>query len=514
MAARTRSLPYHEPDLVTILVHASFLLLLHVAHAALDKVLYCGLLGQLVIGMAWGPPGAKWLTASVEEAVVQLGYLGLLLLVYQGGLHTSFPSLKANLLLSAGVALTGICLPIALSYTLQGLLHATPIQAFAAGAALCSTSLGTTFAVLDASRLSASRLGVVLTSAAMMDDVVGLVMVQVISNLGGDHFSWVTAVRPILVSIAFAAMTPVVCLLLVKPITARLNRYRDAHPKSGLARILCKSSTAFVNHTLILLALVAGATYAGTSNLFAAYIAGASISWWDSEVPHVVVREMVDVTSCGTCIYEHYYHAAVSRMLQPFFFASIGFSIPLTNMFKGSIVWRGIVYTLLMAFGKLTCGLWLVRLSLRWGTRGSRVKSLLSRGPVMSIPHLWGKSAKRSPQEVATATAPAAAPGPSHGSQRTCCRPPKPFSLHPPLILGLAMCARGEIGFLISGVAEATGVFSSSSEASNEPSDLFLVVTWAIMLCTVMGPLGVGLSVRRVKKLQGGSGRDVLGVWG
>lgn len=53
------------------------------------------------------------------------------------------------------------------------LANATPLQAFAAGAALCSTSLGTTFTVMQTSGLSATRMGVVLTSAAMMDDVVG-----------------------------------------------------------------------------------------------------------------------------------------------------------------------------------------------------------------------------------------------------------------------------------------------------------------------------------------------------
>jgi hypothetical protein len=78
------SLPYHEPGIVTILVQTSFLLLLNIVNAALDKVLYCGLLGQVLIGIAWGTPGAKWLSVSVEETIVQLGYLGLILLVYEG----------------------------------------------------------------------------------------------------------------------------------------------------------------------------------------------------------------------------------------------------------------------------------------------------------------------------------------------------------------------------------------------------------------------------------------------
>jgi hypothetical protein len=80
----TASLPYHEPGIVTILIQASFLLLMNVGNVVLDHSLYCGLLGQVFLGVAWGTPGAKWLGTEVEEVIVQLGYLGLLLLVYEG----------------------------------------------------------------------------------------------------------------------------------------------------------------------------------------------------------------------------------------------------------------------------------------------------------------------------------------------------------------------------------------------------------------------------------------------
>lgn len=76
------------------------------------------------------------------------------------------------------------------------------------------------------------------------------------------------------------------------------------------------------------------------------------------------------------------------------------------------------------------------------------------------------------------------------------------------------MVARGEIGFLISSLAESNGIFSSGG---NE--QVFLIVTWAIVLCTLIGPVCVGLLVRRVKTLERervgrGDGRYVLGVWG
>lgn len=78
------SLPYHEPGIVTILTQSSFLVILNLINVIVDNTLYCGLLGQIFIGVAWGTPGGKWLGESTEEAIVQLGYLGLILLVYEG----------------------------------------------------------------------------------------------------------------------------------------------------------------------------------------------------------------------------------------------------------------------------------------------------------------------------------------------------------------------------------------------------------------------------------------------
>jgi Kef-type K+ transport system membrane component KefB len=83
-SADAPSLPYHEPGIEIILIQTSFLLLLNVVNAALDRFLYCGLLGQVLVGIAWGTPGAKWLSTNMEETIVQLGYLGLILLVFEG----------------------------------------------------------------------------------------------------------------------------------------------------------------------------------------------------------------------------------------------------------------------------------------------------------------------------------------------------------------------------------------------------------------------------------------------
>ncbi|OJK02382.1 hypothetical protein ASPACDRAFT_41206 [Aspergillus aculeatus ATCC 16872] len=600
MSSTETAFAYEEPSVHIILNQSGFLLVLNLVNVCLDKLLYCGLIGQLFIGILWGTPGAKWLSDDAETVIQQLGYLGLILLVYEGGLSTSLSSLRANLFLSVAVALTGIATPMALSFILMELVSATPLQAFAAGAALSATSLGTTFTILSTTDLVKTRLGVVTTSAAMLDDVVGLVMVQIITNLGGgggDSFSAVTVIRPIFVSLAFGVGVVLVCRYGVTPTLRVLFLHRDKFPNA-----LKTVQFAFLAYTCLLVGLVAGATYAGTSSLFAAYLAGVSATWisdffeQSSAAEHHTClgstagyelrtqnasqerassqgsvtserdgqgnpSQSGDMTSScaeyptGSLIYERYYAEPAKRILIPLFFASIGFAVPITEMFKGDIVWRGVIYAILMFLGKVVTGTWLVRFT--FGPVSSLVRTLTAffsyvklvcaRSPQAKTAKVKNKTAKkekarsRDSNTVATdqstdkvagsgtsasngnnssqgASASSTArdhPGPERASSSSSL-PPKPKSLYPSSILGLAMVARGEVGYLIASLAESKGIFGQGPTGGS--SDTYLVVVWAISICTLLGPICVGTLVRRVKTLQqqrtNSGGPDPLGVWG
>lgn len=80
----TSYLPYREPEITTILIQSTLLLALNITNTICDKLLFCGLLAQVFIGVAWGTPGAGWLDRDTESVVMKLGYLGLVLLVYEG----------------------------------------------------------------------------------------------------------------------------------------------------------------------------------------------------------------------------------------------------------------------------------------------------------------------------------------------------------------------------------------------------------------------------------------------
>lgn len=465
-----------------------------------------------------------------------------------GGLSTSLAPLLSNLPLSIAVAATGIILPICLSFLLIPIVPSTtPLQAFAAGAALSATSLGTTFSILASSGFVQTRLGTVLTSAAMMDDVVGLVMIQVVAELGSSAVSGATVGRPVGASVGLLIFVILGCRWVIGPIYRRFYSDTGKVNSGNLERVFSRVNVSggqrlFLVHSGILLSMVTGASYMGTSVLFAAFLAGAAVSWWDKIDPSpyrvgtpasgtpspVSIQESANATSVqdedlwtGARVYEHYFAPSAQRILVPFFFASIGFSIPITQLFNPVILWRGLVYALLMAFGKFMTGLWLLRFSTPRFVVGPLEKLRLMKKLGWSSTSAPAQVSTTSDKQPTVASASASAEA---RSQTTVEPPQKPRSLYPPAILGLAMIARGEIGFLISSVAEARGIFSppsaQSSEHGMESSELYLIVIWATVLCTVLGPVAVGLCVRRVKALErervekGDAGIGVLGAWG
>jgi len=189
------------------------------------------------------------------------------------------------------------------------------------------------------------------------------------------------------------------------------------------------------------------------------------------------------------------------------------------------------VYALLMMVAKLLTGIWLLRFAISLPPipeAMSRKLRILRKQ--LALRRFSGARADDSSSNTTTIinsdiqpTATPVSTSPPEPSSLPKRRPSKPRSLYPSAILGLAMVARGEIGFLIASVAESEGIFSAEiREMEGGSSDLYLYVIWATVTCTILGPVAVGVLVKRVKTLEeerkgaaGGTGRTgVLGVWG
>lgn len=83
------SFQYHEPSTTTALILVSFLYLLNVFGWLAQVLLSCGLLGQILLGIIYGTPLAGILPQSLEESLVGIGYVGLLLIIFEGELSAA-----------------------------------------------------------------------------------------------------------------------------------------------------------------------------------------------------------------------------------------------------------------------------------------------------------------------------------------------------------------------------------------------------------------------------------------
>lgn len=257
----------------------------------------------------------------------------------KGGLSTSLSDLISSLTLSLLVATTGILLPIGFSFLLIP-FGASPLQCFSAGASLSATSLGTAFATLSSSGLLNTDVGTLLTSAAMLDDVIGLVMLQVVTELStgqgtASNYSR-TIGRALGASVGLVLVVVIICRLILRPLYKPITSWLWSPTRSRiLTGALGGVYSSLVAHTAILLILVVAGSYAGTSTLLAAFIAGTVVRWWgDVVIPHedgASNDELEDsrvnppvrrAPQTGLQVYERFYGLSTQQILKPFFFVS------------------------------------------------------------------------------------------------------------------------------------------------------------------------------------------------
>src|ERR1700761_5980421 len=103
------ALPYTSPSLSVILTLISFLILLPLFSHLCLHIVSAPLLGPILLGAIYSLPLADILPTDVQTTILKLGYLGLMLLIVQGGLEARLDILSSpvNLLLASLTGLTG-----------------------------------------------------------------------------------------------------------------------------------------------------------------------------------------------------------------------------------------------------------------------------------------------------------------------------------------------------------------------------------------------------------------------
>ncbi|HIK45914.1 MAG TPA: cation:proton antiporter [Leptolyngbyaceae cyanobacterium M65_K2018_010] len=121
---------------------------------------------------------------SQSEIVSVLAELGVIILLFEIGLESDLRELQKVGYQAAIVAVVGVATPFALGTAgLMLLFHVPTVPAIFAGAALTATSIGITSKVLSEIGQLKSAEGQIIVGAAVIDDVLGIIVLAVVASL-------------------------------------------------------------------------------------------------------------------------------------------------------------------------------------------------------------------------------------------------------------------------------------------------------------------------------------------
>lgn len=302
------------------------------------------LLPQILTGALLGPP---LLSLPPFPAALQLlGLLGVSLSILTTGLETPLPSLIVSLPRGLSVAVLGLLGP-ALAAFATILLTSLPVTgaslraAAAAAAALAPTSLGVVDSLLRRVGEDATPLGRLIAVAAVLDDMLSLILLSVVGALAETPIrAWSLASPPVYAAVFAFGMLGFAVYALEPLWRASTRAGRFVFEKVGVA-----PPGGAVVGVWVLAAAAVGAVYlaevAGTSFLFAVYLVGIAFAGRDG-----VKEEWARVVE-----------PVIPPLLGLFFAATTGFEIPLKALFKGSAIALGAGLGVCGVLGKMLAGL-------------------------------------------------------------------------------------------------------------------------------------------------------------
>jgi Kef-type K+ transport system membrane component KefB len=282
-------------------------------------------LGELLAGVLLG----KSLLGIVDpsnEVLALLGEIGVIVLLFETGLHTELRSLLSVGNVAVVVALAGVVLPFALglgSAYAFGLGH---LPALVGGAALCATSVGISARVLsDLGRLDSAE-GRVVLAAAVLDDIVGLVILAVVADVvTGTAIGVGHVARISLVAVLFFAGAVVIGMRVAPPAFGVIERIR-------MAGALGVFGIAFA------FALAVLAKLAGSALIIGAFAAGLVL---------FVVPQKQEIERSTTTI---------GHFFVPIFFATVGAAVDLRALANARSLGIGVALTICGIAGKMIAG--------------------------------------------------------------------------------------------------------------------------------------------------------------
>jgi Kef-type K+ transport system membrane component KefB len=314
----------HEIGAVLIALVAIFVATKVLGEVA-QRVGQPAVLGELIAGILLGG-SVLGVVNPADPVIATMSELGVVILLFAIGLETELAAIIRVGGAATTVAMAGVAVPFGLGYISAIALGLDPIPALVCAAALCATSVGITARVLSELGWLDTNEGRVILGAAVIDDIIGLIILAVVAAVvGGASLGVFSVARIAGIAIAFVAVALLVGGRVALPTFRFVERI-----KSGGALGLFALAFAF------LLAFLA--QRAGSAMIVGAFAAGLVL--YKLPQRHDIEKA---VTSIG-----HFF--------VPVFFASVGAAVDLRALANPRSLALGGALILCGIAGKVVAG--------------------------------------------------------------------------------------------------------------------------------------------------------------
>ncbi len=322
--------------------------------------------GELAAGILIGPSVLGWVQPTDFLSV--LAELGVMFLLFRVGLELrdfKLTRIGRDALLPA---MLGVALPFAGGAGVMLAIGHPSVEAVFVGAALVATSVGITARVLASKGLLEERASKVILAAAVIDDVLGLLVLAVVSGVakGGVNF-----VELGLTTVLAVGFTLLVATWGTRTMT-RIVPHVEQRVQSGEGE--------FTLSIVLLFGLSLLAIYAGVAAIIGAFLAGMALA-----------------ASVGDRV--HHMTDGVTEFLVPFFLAGIGLHLDVSVFADRKTLLLALVILAVACVTKFVgCGLGALRLGRADAARVGT--GMIPRGEVGMVVAQIGLGLRVIPQDV------------------------------------------------------------------------------------------------------------------
>jgi Kef-type K+ transport system membrane component KefB len=280
------------------------------------------ILGELLGGVVLGA-SVLGILDPTDPGIHILAELGLLILLFEIGLATDLRALTRVGGTATVIAVVGVALPFAFGYMALSAMGVGRLAAIVCAASLTATSIGVSTRVLAELGFLQTVEGQVVLGTAVLDDIIGLVILSVIGSFAaGVAITTAGVARTSAVAFGFVAVAIIVGSFVVPPLFHAAKRLRSP-------------TTIAVMGLAFAFSLAAVAGLLGSAIIVGGFVAGVLLNRID---------QTDDVQRSA---------GAMGTLLTPIFFASVGASVDLRAFAQPRTLLITLVLLVAGAVGKL-----------------------------------------------------------------------------------------------------------------------------------------------------------------